>query len=92
MTNLEGRMIILTKNEFSKELPELNKRRIYLQNITRYLDKEQLKSFKIKEVWVDDDGLRNNLPINKLLKYNKEYIKYWGETYILGDAWCIRKA
>ena len=34
MTNLEGRMIILTKNEFSKELPELNKRRIYLQNIT----------------------------------------------------------
>lgn len=80
-----------TKKEFATKLAELNDKGIYLENITRHLDQKMLKIIGLKQVWVDEDGMRKGLPLNMNLPYSEKYIKVWGESCIFGDAYCLRK-
>jgi hypothetical protein len=83
----------INKKDFSNWIKTQNKNNIYAEDIQRYLDKESIKATTglaklagVSNVLVDEDGTAKGLPKSRVLRYNEDYERTWGNVPLYGNV------
>ena len=84
-------VFIVSARQYDSFWRKLSKEGIWGSDLKSYLCKKSLKKRveavcgksvdmrSIRSVYVDESGKNKQLPTNKLIDFDKDYISYWGE-------------